>query len=276
MEETKVVEKYFPGTKTLRERYETRDGYKHGTYEWFYKSGEIRVRTEYDEDEKYGTDEEFYESGGIRTRAEYVEGKIYGPCEWFYKSGEIMSRTEYVEGEKHGTYEVFYRSGGIMSRTEYDGDERHGPRKVYNPKGDLVLDIIFEDGIQINIKDYLNVVNLDKIIDFLDKLPTEKFDFSLVRSECGSTACVVGWFPSIFPEVEYTSPYFRLNGMDDLTYGDVASYILNVSEDIVFDLFSPQSEISELFPTLPVCGSEATLEEVSAKLKAFKELVMVA
>ena len=274
MEETKVVEKYFPGTKTLRERYETRGGCKHGTYEWFYESGEIRVRTEYDEDEKYGTDEEFYESGGIRTRAEYVEGKIYGPCEWFYKSGEIMSRTEYVEGEKHGTYEVFYRSGGIMSRTEYDGDERHGPRKVYNPKGDLVLDIIFEDGIQINIKDYLNVVNLDKIIDFLDKLPTEKFDFSLVRSECGSTACVVGWFPSIFPEVEYTSPYFRLNGMDDLTYGDVASYILNVSEAIVFELFSPRGEINELFPTLPVCGDDATPKEVSARLKAFKEIVM--
>ena len=29
-------------------------------------------------------------------------------------------------------------------------------------------------------------MNLDKIIDFLDKLPTEKFDFSLVRSQCES------------------------------------------------------------------------------------------
>ena len=56
----------------------------------------------------------------------------------------------------------------------------------------------------------------------------------------------------------------------------MGSCILNVSEAIVFDLFSPQSEISELFPTLPVCGSEATPKEVSAKLKAFKELVMVA
>ena len=77
------------------------------------------------------------------------------------------------------------------------------PHKEYSPKGDLILDIALEDGIQISIKDSLNVVSLDKIIDFLDKLPTEKFDFlNEVRSECGSVACAVGWFPNIFPEVE--------------------------------------------------------------------------
>ena len=300
MEKVETVEEYFPGTKTLWERCETRGGEKHGTCEVFYKNGGIRIRTKYVEGkwhgtreefyesggieirteyvkgEKHGTYETFYESGGIRGRTEYVKGERHGTREEFYESGGIRIRTEYVEGKKNGTYEWFHESGGIRIRTEYVEGKRHGPQKEYNPKGDLVLDIVFETGRQINIKDSLNVVNLDKIIGFLDKLPTEKFDFNEVRSECGSIACAVGWFPSIFPEVEYTSPYFRLNGMDDLIYYEMGSSILNVSKDIAFDLFSPQSKTSKLFPTLPVCGNNATPKEVSAKLKAFKELVMVA
>ena len=250
MEKIDIVEEYYPITKTLRERCETKSGKKHGTEEWFYESGEIE------------------------SRAEYVEGKRHGTYEWFYKSGEIMSRTEYVEDRTHGTSEVFYRSGGIRIRTEYVEGKRHGPHKELNPKGDLILDIMLEDGMQVNIKDSLNVVNLDKITDFLDELPTEKFDFSEVRSECGSKACAVGWFPSIFPEVKHADHGFRLNEMDTLEYGGVASFILNVSEDIAFDLFSPQRKFSKLFPTLPTCRSEATPKEVSARLKAFKKLVM--
>ena len=64
------------------------------------------------------------------------------------------------------------------------------------------------------------------------------------------------WFPSIFPEVEYRGNRFRLNGTNGLEYSEVASYILNVSEDIARDLFSPLNEINELFPTLPVCGKQ--------------------
>ena len=191
-------------------------------------------------------------------------------------TGGIWSRTEYVEDRKHGTSERFYESGGIRTRTEYVEDRKCGPHKMYSPKGDLILDIALEDGVQISIKDSLNVVNLDKVTDFLDKLPPEKFDFAEIRSECGSKACVVGWFPNIFPEVEYTKGRFRLSSMDGLEHIKVASYMLNVSEKIARDLFSPQDEISKLFPTLPVCGGEATPKEVSAKLKAFKELVTVA
>ena len=250
------------------------EGKRHGTREVFYESGEIESKTAYVEGKRHGTREEFYESGGIWYRTEYVKGERHGTCEEFHKSGGIRIRTEYVEGKKNGTYEWFHESGGIRIRTEYVEGKRHGPHKEYNPKGDLVLDIVLETGRQINIKDSLNVVNLDKIIGFLDKLPTEKFDFNEARSKCGSLAYAMGWFPSIFPEVEYTSPYFRLNGMDDLKYYEMGSSILNVSKDIVFDLFSPQSKTSKLFPTLPVYGSEATPKEVSAKLKAFKELVM--
>ena len=271
MEKVETVEKYFPGTKTLWERYKTKDGKKHGTREVFYESGEIESRIEYVEGERHGTHEEFCESGGVRDRMEFVEGKMHGTSEEFYESGGIRLRAEYVEGKKNGTSEWFHESGEIDFRDEYVEGKTCVPHKEYNLRGDLVLDIVLEDGMQIDIKDSLNVVNLDKIIDFLDKLPTEKFDFSIMRS-----ACVVELFPSIFTEVEYTNYLFRLNGMDNLTYFEVASLILNVSKAIAFDLFTPRDEISELFPTLPVCGREATPKEVSAKLKAFKELVMVA
>ena len=276
MDKIDIVEEYYPDGETLRERYETKDGRRHGTREWFYKSGEIMSRTEYVEDKEHGTREWFYKSGEIMSRTEYVEDKLHGTHEEFYESGGIEFRTKYVKDKEHGTSEEFYESGGINFRTEYVEGKRHGPHRRYTLKGDLVLDIVLEDGRQINIKDSLNVVNLDKIIDFLDELPTEKFYFAEIRSECGSKASVVGWFPNIFPEVEYRGNRFKLNMMDDLIYVQVASYMLNVSEDIAKDLFSPQCKISKLFPTLPVCGSEATPKEVSTMLKALKKLVMVA
>ena len=62
--------------------------------------------------------------------------------------------------------------------------------------------------------------------------------------------------------------------MDRLRFTETASYMLNVSEDIVCNLFHAQNVTTELFPTLPVCGDKATPKEVSAKLKTFKELVM--
>ena len=40
MEKVETVEKYFPGTRTLRERYETKNDEMYGAYERFYESGE--------------------------------------------------------------------------------------------------------------------------------------------------------------------------------------------------------------------------------------------
>ena len=274
MEKIGIVEEYYPDTQVIRERYETKGGKMHGTCEWFHENGGIKGRTEYVEGVEHGVEEWFHENGEISIRTEYVDDKENKAYEEFYENGESQHRIEFVEDEKHGVEEWFHENGEISIRTEYVEGEQCGPHKEFNPKGDLILDIMLEDGMQVNIKDSLNAVNLDKIIDFLDKLPTEKFDFAEIRSECGSKACVVGWFPNIFPEVEYRGNRFKLNMMDDLSYEKVASYMLNVSEDTALDLFSPRGEINELFPTLPICGDDATPKEVSTMLKAFKEIVM--
>ena len=208
----------------------------------------------------------------ILERCETRSGKRHGTFEQFYKSGRIESRAEYVDGKEHGTSEWFYESGKICFRTEYVDGKEHGLHKRYNLKGDLVLDIMFEDGVQINIKDSLNVVNLDKLTGFLDTLPPEEFNSKEPRS-----ACVVEWFPRIFSEVEYSElreGFFKSNGVDMLDYDDVTSFMLNVSYGVVAGLLNPQNGIHNLFPTLPVCGEKATPKEVSARLKAFKKLVM--
>ena len=75
MEKIGIVEEYFPGTKTLRERCETKDGRRHqGTRELFYESGEIGIRTRYVDGKRHGTYELFYESGKIGIRTRYVDG----------------------------------------------------------------------------------------------------------------------------------------------------------------------------------------------------------
>lgn len=59
-----------------------------------------------------------------------------------------------------------------------------------------------------------HVQRLLKLADFLDTLPREKFDFSVItcvdglplldalkagKKRCGTVACAVGWMPAVFP-----------------------------------------------------------------------------
>ena len=59
MEKVETVKEYFPGTRTLWERCETRGGEKHGTREVFYESGRIGSKTAHVEGKRHGTREEF-------------------------------------------------------------------------------------------------------------------------------------------------------------------------------------------------------------------------
>ena len=56
--------------------------------------------------------------------------------------------------------------------------------------------------------------------------------------------------------------------MEGLDFAETASYMLNMSYNIAFDLFGPQRKISKLFPTLLICGYDATPKEVATMLKA--------
>lgn len=94
---------------------------------------------------------------------------------------------------------------------------------------------------------------------------------------CGTICCAVGWFPAIFDEVEWQAPgtqYYQLrikNGIG-MGYEDIASRILGTSKGIARGLFMPDYQ-TKAHPELPLCGTEATPDEVADMLSQFIELV---
>ena len=57
---------------------------------------------------------------------------------------------------------------------------------------------------------------LTKLAKFLMKLPKQKFDFSLLRTvNCKTTACALGWCPSVFKEWEVCKKPYETDMNDD-------------------------------------------------------------
>lgn len=55
----------------------------------------------------------------------------------------------------------------------------------------------------------MNKNKLIQITEYLDNLPEEKFDYSVIISECGTIGCVIGHLPYIFPEeYKYDDGYY--------------------------------------------------------------------
>jgi hypothetical protein len=97
-----------------------------------------------------------------------------------------------------------------------------------------------------------------KMADFLDKLPSEKFDFTIAYGKetpslikgCGSAGCIIGWTPRVFPRlVKYNpiatwqlhrvDPYFKIGDESKLTYPEVGEAVFGLSIDDAYKLFTP-------------------------------------
>jgi hypothetical protein len=100
-----------------------------------------------------------------------------------------------------------------------------------------------------------------KMADFLDKLPSEKFDFTIAYGKetpslikgCGSAGCIIGWTPRVFPRlVKYNpiatwqlhrvDPYFKIGDESKLSYREVGEAVFGLSADHAFNLFTPGTQ----------------------------------
>ena len=120
-----------------------------------------------------------------------------------------------------------------------------------------------------------NLINLEKMIDFLEKLPESRFDFNQVR--CGTLACVVGYFPEIFPgEVSLCSTSFFIKGSEDkpFYFSQVAGKMLNLPDSFASRLLSPVSRDYTISDEIPTCGTQASPLEVASMLKVVRDIVV--
>lgn len=121
-----------------------------------------------------------------------------------------------------------------------------------------------------------------KLADFLDKLPVEKFDYSIIAKEaglpmkealakgpvsCGSVACAIGWMPAVFP---------RSIKWEKASMVDKTLYVVDKAGRLNFNAAAEWFGI-ELFSTArklfdPACnrlGLNATPQAVAAHIRRF-------
>lgn len=140
------------------------------------------------------------------------------------------------------------------------------------------------------------VKRLLKLADFLQQLPPQKFNFSSFtqrgdkpmlealearRSNCGTTACAIGWMPAVFPRtvcwIGVDKPGYELQvalrdgarkrdpfwgTRERLKNFDVAERFFGLSRKEVHTLFNPDENSDSL-------SSNATAKQVAAHIKRF-------
>ena len=91
---TDIVETYWPNGR-LKERYETKNGKKHGTYLCFYETPSKQTCP----------------NGHLRLRCNYVQGTKNGQCCEYHTNGQLESLHTYINGNLSGHYRSWHDNG---------------------------------------------------------------------------------------------------------------------------------------------------------------------
>jgi antitoxin component YwqK of YwqJK toxin-antitoxin module len=63
-------------------------------------------------------------------------------------TGDITKASCLEDGKYDGKYEVFFANGQLKTTGTYQTDRQQGTFKYYDPKGKLVCEIVYENGIE--------------------------------------------------------------------------------------------------------------------------------
>ena len=116
---------------------------KEGSAYIYYPDGKIKQIITYRNGKKEGISKEFDQNGNVITLLEYNND--------FLVSRERINRRD-NEGLRQGSWKDFYPSGNIKTEKSYLNDKLHGYYKEYDEKGNLVLTMLYENGVIVNSK----------------------------------------------------------------------------------------------------------------------------
>lgn len=117
----------------------------------------------------------------------------------------------------------------------------------------------------------------EKLCDFLEKLPREKFDFGTPydtmptqEGTCNSVGCAIGWTPSVFPKLVTRTHhgYFAWRKEASCTYAGIAVRLFGLPLQTASDLFAPYDEWY-IDCELPQCDEDTTPKQVAKMLRKF-------
>jgi len=113
------------------------NGKIHGSYEKFYRDGNIELKTNYTNGEIHGSYEKFYRDGNIGLKTNYTNGKIDGSNEEFHKNGEIKFKTYYSNGIQNGETTTYDEDGNLLRKSFLKDGDYSGEVIEYYKSGNI-------------------------------------------------------------------------------------------------------------------------------------------
>ena len=109
--------------------------------EEFHPNGKLESRANHhpknDGGEKHGLWEEYYASGQVRVTGNYKDGKQHGAYEGYYDEGELQFKGFFNDGEKDRVWETYYKNGQLEKKESFKNGKLDGPYETYHDNGQL-------------------------------------------------------------------------------------------------------------------------------------------
>jgi antitoxin component YwqK of YwqJK toxin-antitoxin module len=121
-------------------------GKKHGLWEEYYASGQVRVTGNYKDGETDGHWVLYHPNGKLWGNSYYKDGKAVGLSDSYYDNGQLSYHTNYKDGKRDGLEEHFSKNGVIDYRANYKNGERDGLRQYYDKGGRETSSDCYRDG----------------------------------------------------------------------------------------------------------------------------------
>ncbi len=119
----------------LKDRYNYKEGKKHGEYHIYFENGEVCERGRYEEDVREGAWSQRNEDGSPYMVINYWNGKRHGTY-LEYENGRVKVRYNYKFGMLNGEQLLYYSNGNLKSREEVVDDVLKS-REAYFENGNL-------------------------------------------------------------------------------------------------------------------------------------------
>jgi antitoxin component YwqK of YwqJK toxin-antitoxin module len=130
-----------------------------GIWEGWYENGQYKFRGEYSEGLKIQKWITYYPNGQINTIKNYnMNGELNGDESSWYNNGEKLSERNHLNGKQNGVSKLWYSNGQLMNSYNFvNGKVKDGKYQHFYSNGNLNMEITYENGIDIEIKEYKNV-----------------------------------------------------------------------------------------------------------------------
>lgn len=146
---TQTFERVEHGPRKVRNERD-HSGRRQGNWKYYYPNGDIRAEITYLNNLMEGPYKKYYYLEKIKLDCNYFAGKLDGEYKKYFESDQVQLEGQYDMGIRNGKWIEYYETGAIKREMEFKKGVRHGNWKIFSKKGDVIFDVTYIDGKDIN------------------------------------------------------------------------------------------------------------------------------